>query len=109
MSIEEIPELPEFKSEELHEICEYEAMNQFLNATNKFMFYENQAGELRFFFGQLDAPLYAALVVKLSNPLYQKVYDFLKLAMEGVRMVKQCNKKGFERAVKVEAYIDKTE
>jgi len=105
MSIDVIPELPQFRYEELHEVCQYEATNQFLNAENKFMFYENEAGELRFYFNRLDAPLYAALVVKLSSPSNIKAFEFLKLVLEGVRLVKQCNKKGIEMANKIEKYL----
>lgn len=107
MSIDEIPELPQFRYEELHEICQYEAMNQFLNAENKFMFYENEAGDLRFYFNKLDASLYAALIVKLSSPSNIKAFEFLKFVLEGVRSVKQATKKGHEIAVRIEKYIDK--
>jgi hypothetical protein len=107
IEIDEIPALPEFKQEELHEIDLYQAIGEFTNSSNKFMFYENSKGELRFFFEKLDAPLYAALVVKLSNPAHSKAYEFLKLVLEGVRLVKQSNKKGYDMAVKVEKYIDK--
>ena len=53
-------------------------------------------------FDEIGLVLYACMVAKLSQHKYEEVYEFLKLVMEGARVVKTCNKKGFERAGRIE-------
>ena len=62
-------------------------------------------GEIKLPFDQLSAPLYACMVVKLSNPQNAKVYEYLKLVLDAVYQMKKVNKKGHEMACKIEGFI----
>ena len=52
-------------------------------------------GNPRFYFHKLDENFFAAMVHYLSDLSNQKLYEFLKLVLEAVRLVKQNNKKEF--------------
>ena len=107
MEIGEIPELPNFPETELFFVDEEFMISEFKKAKNKFVFYDNENNEPRFFFYRLDERLYAALVYILTQKKYVKLYEFLKLVLEGVRLMKQANKKGYETAVRIEKSIQK--
>jgi len=53
-------------------------------------------------FDKLDHIAFANYVAVLSAPHNKKVFEFLKLVLEGVRMIKQENKKGFEMVLRIE-------
>src|SRR5215204_2004316 len=107
MEIDEIPELPNLLESELFLVDEEFMINEFKKAKNKFVFYDNEHNEPRFFFHKLDERLYAALLYMLTQKRYEKLYEFLKLILEGVRLMKQANKKGYEMAVRIEKSIQK--
>ena len=107
MEIDEIPELPNFSESELFFVNEEFMITEFKKAKNRFVFYDNEDNEPRFFFYKLDERLYAALVYTLTQKSHEKLYQFLKLVLEGVRLMKQANKKGYEMAVRIEKNIRK--
>jgi hypothetical protein len=63
-------------------------------------------GEIHFINKNLDGKLYANFLVALSNPLNHDVYEFLKLMIEGTRLIKQNTKQGRDCAVRIEKYLD---
>ena len=66
---------------------------------------QQEEGNIKHSYTKLNAELYACLIASLANPSLTKVYEFLKLVMEGTRLVKQNNKKSFEMAVRIEKYL----
>ena len=104
MEYDTIPELPNIQ--ELFEVEQGFVIEEFLKSNTKFICYQNPEGEIRFFFKNMDAKLYSIIVVKLSDPSYENIYEFLKLSLEGTRCVKQNTKKGNVLAVKIARYIE---
>jgi hypothetical protein len=102
MEIDEIPELPAFKEDEIFNV--EVSFEEFKNAKNRLIMYEID-GAYRITFDELNAELYACLVAKISQPFNTKLWEFLKLALEGVRMVKTENKKAYERSIRIESYL----
>jgi hypothetical protein len=102
MEIDEIPELPTFREDEIFDV--EVSFEEFRNAKNRIIMYEID-GEYRIRFDKLNAELYACLVAKISQPINTKLWEFLKLALEGVRMVKAENKKALERSIRIESYF----
>lgn len=100
MHFDEIPKLPDIKK--LGEIEEEQALTEFREAKNKFMFYEKEAGDIRLLFNKMDAATYACLVAKLSHPFYKDVFEFWKLVAESARLLKTNTKKGIQVAEKIE-------
>ena len=105
MEIGEIPILPNMSKIEQLKIDEKIFINEFKLADNKFAFYYNEKNEPRFFFNKLDAQLYASLVYILSMNSHEPVFEFLKLVLEGTRLIKQGTKKGYLTAVRIEKNI----
>jgi len=69
------------------------------------MFFDTPTGENPFLFSALDAPLYAALLARLCSSKHEPAYNFLKLVLEGARLMKKGNKKGHEMAARIEKNI----
>lgn len=106
MQYDEIPELPKILESEKYKYDEEFIINEFKKGKNKFIFYDTEYNEPRFFFKELDEQLYAALVYILSQNSNKKIYEFLKLVIEGVRFIKINNKKSYLSAVRIEKYIE---
>lgn len=102
MEVDEIPELPTFKQEEIFDV--EVSFEEFKNAKNRLVMYEID-GEYRIRFDKLNAELYACLVAKISQPINEKLWQFIKLALEGVRLVKTENKKSLDLAIRVEKHL----
>ena len=100
MNYDEIPHLPFI--EDKNESFKYEDLAK---AKNRFIFYQDEQGNIKHSYSKLNAELYACLIASLANPSLTKVYEFLKLVMEGTRLVKQNNKKSLEMAVRIEKYL----
>ena len=107
MEIGEIPELPKFSQADLFDVSEAIVNKEFATAKSKFVFYDNVNGNPRFYFHKLDENFFAALVHYLSDWRHHKLYEFLKLVLEAVRLIKQNNKKAFDLAVRIEKSIKK--
>jgi hypothetical protein len=105
MEMGEIPELPKFSQADLFDLSENIVNKEFATAKSKFVFYDNENGNPRFYFHKLDENFFAALVHYLSDLNHHKLYEFLKLVLEAVRLVKQNNKKGFLQAERIETFI----
>jgi hypothetical protein len=91
MHYDEIPKLPEplpyqIKEEEL-------LFEEFLHSKSRFILFEAEDGDPRLRFDKLDGLAYANYVAVLSAPHNKKAYEFLKLVLEGTRLIKQENKK----------------
>lgn len=100
MQFDEIPKLPEPLPHELKE--EYLNWQEFENANNRFILFDGHEGEPSLRFDRLNDTAYATDIAVLSAPHNQKAFEFLKLVLEGVRLIKQENKKGLEQAVRIE-------
>jgi len=109
MEIDVIPELPEIRIENYHTEDQGKALSEFILSKRKILIYENNEGQLCFYFKGLDHIFYASFVVSLScnDALTEDIYNFLKLCLEGTRMIKQCTKKGHELAVRIENSMKK--
>ena len=105
MEIGEIPELPKFLQADLFDVSENLVNKEFAKAKTKFVFYDNVNGNPRFYFHKLDEIFFAAFVHSLSDLNNHKLYEFLKLVLEAVRLVKQNNKKEFLKAERIVKYI----
>ena len=105
MEIGEIPELPKFSQTDLFDVSENLVNKEFATAKSKFVFFDNENGNPRFFFHKLDEIFFAAFVHYLSDLNNHKLYEFLKLVLEAVRLVKQNNKKEFLQAERIVKYI----
>jgi hypothetical protein len=53
----------------------------------------------------LDAAAYANYVAVLTAPHDKKAYEFLKLVLEGARIIKSEQKKGLEMALRIHTYL----
>lgn len=103
MHHDEIPKLPQPLPHELKE--ENVSYEEFENATCRFLLYEGMDKEPKVRFDKLDDTAYANYVAVLSQPWNAKAYEFLKLVLEGVRLVTQHKKKSFETVIRVEKFI----
>lgn len=100
MHYDEIPKLPEPLS---HELKEEELLyREFLSSKCRFILFEAEDGEPKLRFDKLNAAAYANYVAVLTVPYNKKAYEFLKLVLEGARLLLQQNKKSFEMAVRIE-------
>jgi hypothetical protein len=105
---DEVPELPTYKDGEINYAESFDqTVKELEKSPTILLFYENEKGELKLKFTGLDAPLYACLVVHLSQLENHKPFEFLKLALEGALQMKKCNKKGYEMTTRIEQYIKK--
>jgi hypothetical protein len=104
---DEIPHINEPHPYELkwHEM-EWE---EFANATNRIMIYTALDGEPRIRFDHLGDDSYANFVAIVSQPHNKKFQEFLKLGLEGVRLVQVEKKKSFQQAIKVEEVLKKAQ
>lgn len=107
MQPDEIPQLPDINPDDYYQEDEELAISQFCKANRKIMFYENENGQLCVLFNKIDDKFYANFVVSLSRsaPRVRKLYDFLKLCLEGVRLVCLNNAKRFQNAVRIEKHL----
>jgi hypothetical protein len=103
VEIDEIPELPTFIKDEIFDV--EVSFEEFKNAKNRLIMYEID-GEYRIRFDKLNAELYACLVAKISQPVNEKLWEFLKLSLEGIRLVRKEHKKSIEMAVKIERHFN---
>lgn len=108
MQVDTIPELPEIKDCDCPQEDLGIVLNEFVRAERKLIIYENENGEFRFFFNKLDDIFYANFLPALSRPgkYYENIYNFLKFCMEGVRLMKQRNKKGLEGAARIGKHLE---
>jgi hypothetical protein len=109
---DDIPELPEINPGEYYHEDENLAIEEFKKADHKLMIYINEKGLASVFFNKLNHIFFAGFVVSISKPTnpINKLFEFLKLCLEGVRSEKTCTKKGHLNAVRVEKYLkDKTD
>lgn len=106
---EVIPDLPEMNSTDYFQEDENLAIAQFKKAERKIMLYENENGQLSVLFKKLDEKFYADFVVSLSrtDSRVKKLYIFLKLCLEGVRLVCLNSAKGFQNAARIEKHLSK--
>jgi hypothetical protein len=90
MEFDEVPELPTFKKGEIFdvEVC----FEEFKNAKNRVIMYELDR-EYRIGFDKLSVELHACSGRKNIPTRSNEVWEFLKLALEGVRLVKKQNNK----------------
>lgn len=104
-----IPNLPNLDPSKYDYEDEDYAISDFIKADRKIMMYENKEGRLCILFNKIDEIFYADFVVSLSRPdkRVKELFEFLKLCIEGVRCVIQCNKKGHHTAIRIENYIKK--
>jgi hypothetical protein len=101
-----IPDLPKILESELHKENDIqEVLNQLSISSNRFIFYEAPNGQIEILFDKLGPELYACLVAKLSNPLNSKVYEFLKLVLEGIYQSKKITYRGHKIASKIESLL----
>lgn len=102
-----IPDLPKFNPNDYFQENETLAIEQFQKAERKIMFYENENGQLCVLFKKIDEKFYADFVVSLSRPdtRVRKLFDFLKLCLEGVRLVCLNTAKGFQNASRIEKHL----
>lgn len=100
-----IPSLPEIRPDELQDECPDKHYRAFVNSPAKLMIYETEKGESEIVFSKLDERLFANMVAKLNYPDYLRVYNFLKLVLEGARLVMRNNQKAYDNAVRIEKYI----
>ena len=107
MELGDIIELPKISEIERFDVDEIFISEEFNTAENKLVFYDKEQGECRLLYHKLDERLFASLVAQLSQSHDNKLYDFLKLVMEAVRLIKQGTKKGLLQAVWIEKYIKK--
>ena len=106
MQYDEIHKLPEPLP---HELKEEELLYQeFSSANCRFILFEARDGEPKIRFDKLDACAYANYVAVLSAPHNKKAYEFLKLVMEGARLV-LLKKKNSLKEKGVEAFIPVSE
>lgn len=103
MHYDEIPKLPEPLPHELKE--EELLFEEFLSSKCRFLLFEAEDGESKLRFDKLDASAYANYVAVLSAPQNIKAYEFMKLVLEGIRLIKMENKKGLEAALRVERHF----
>lgn len=106
MNYDEIPGLPEPLP---HELKEEELLYQeFSSSKCRFILFASEDGEPKLRFDKLDASAYANYVAVLTAPHNQKAYEFLKLVLEGSRLILQQNKKDNKKAERVLEYLQKT-
>src|SRR5215204_3151005 len=98
-----IPNLPEPKPYELKD--EEITWQEFEAAKSRFILFEAKDGEPMLRFDKLDHISFANYIAILSAPNNKKAFEFLKLVLEGVRLIKQENKKGLESALRIEKAI----
>jgi hypothetical protein len=100
---DEVPELPEYKEWELreHELT----LREFKASKNRLMIYETKEGEVKVLIDQITPQLFACIVAKLCYPTYEKLFEFLKLVCESVRLIKKQTKLDNDRVGVVEKYI----
>lgn len=103
MHFDEIPNLPEPKAYELKE--EEITWQEFETAKSRFILFEAADGEPCLRFDKLDHIAFANYVAVLSAPHNKKAFEFLKLILEGVRLIKQENKKGLHSALRIERFL----
>ena len=105
MQVDEIPQLPIFSNDEItNNEIDFEELK---TAKNRFFVYETEKGEMRVKFDKLDGYFYSSIAHNFSKPFYHKIYEFLKLALEGVRLIKKENKKGAEMSLRIERHLEK--
>lgn len=107
MRYDEIPDLPEIDQVEDFEEDQEVVLMELRNSKRKLIAFEKEDGTINVAFAGLDHIFYSEFIAGLSQPgkLNDNVYTFLKLCIEGTRLIKQRNKKGFEAAVKIEKYL----
>lgn len=104
-SLDEIPELPWIKDGDMDYKTFETVLKDMHNSGNALMFYENDKGMLKHAFTDNLQTLYACMVVHLCQAENMKLWEFLRLVLEGVHQVKKCNRKGHESAVKIETVL----
>jgi hypothetical protein len=104
MRFDEVPELPSFTEGEISEV--EVSFEEFKSAQNRLIMYEID-GEYRIRFDNLNAAFYACIAAKLSHPGFEKLWEFLKLCLEGVRQLKKQNMQGLAMAVRIEKHFKK--
>lgn len=100
-----IPPLPFFVKGELqndHINNHFEALKK---SESMLIVYETESGNTEILFKYLDERLFANMVAKLNDPLHLKVYEFLKLTMEGARLIKVNTKESYANAVRIEKHM----
>jgi hypothetical protein len=102
MEFDDIAAFPTFREGEIHD--SELTLEEFKSGKNRFIMYEID-GEYRIRFDNLSAACYACIAAKLSYREFEKLWEFLKLCLEGVRHLKKQNKKGLEMAVRIEKHI----
>ncbi len=109
MQPDEIPELPGIKAENYPEEDQEFILCEIKKANRKLIFYEAEDGQFLCIFSKLDHIFYAQFLAVLSRPgnRFEDIFTFLKLCLEGVRLVKQCTNKGYENAVRIEKFLKK--
>lgn len=100
---DEVPELPTYQKWEIYD--EELTYQEFIKSKNRFIVYEKENGEVAVLFDKMNETLYACMVAKLSYPLFEKVVHFLKLVLEGVRLIKKQTKIDHEKVGQIEKYI----
>jgi hypothetical protein len=110
MQFDEIPILPEIRKEDFPEIELSQAYKGFEKAQRKIMMYETDEGQFMLCFQGLDDAFYASFVTCLSQPnsRHNKLYTFLKLCLEGTRLLKQFSQKTYQTAVRIQKAINNT-
>lgn len=99
MHYDEIPNLPEPLKHELKE--EEMTWQEFQRAKSRFILFEAESGEPCLRFDKLDASAYANYVAVLSAPHNRKAFEFLKLALEGVRLITHEKRRSLETVSRV--------
>lgn len=110
MQADEIPQMPEIRKEDFPQVDLSENLKLFTKSRRKIMMYETDEGQFMLLFEGLDESFYAGFVACLSQPEpgKEKVFTFLKLCLEGTRLIKQNSKKAYNAALKIERGLKKS-
>jgi hypothetical protein len=104
MQVDVIPyELPKIRKEDFPQENLNDVINGFLKSSRKIIMYESDDGQFVLAHEGLDDTFYAGFITSLSENKTRHImlYNFLKLCLEGTRLVKQCTRKAFQTAVKI--------
>jgi hypothetical protein len=105
MHYDEIPELPKLDPQQLYYMDREETAKEFLESNDSIIIYESKEGETRILFDDISQNLYCCLVTSLCQPHYNKLYEFLKLAIEGARLLRKQTKNDHKKVVLISKYF----